>query len=414
MNENEFDLTARAWLDDGPTRMSDRALLSALEEIHTTRQRRAVWPARRATPVSMLRRRGCRRGPRGRGRPPGRTFRASRTHRASVVRHRHLLRPQAVDFPDLTTTFVSPRNGFSIKHPDRVSTHTGHGPLAGRGQVDGGFDVMETGLAAVFRGASMDFDAGPDGLVDEWVDDYVSPLAAGGCGVPRSQQAEITIDGQSGRIAECPNEIQATVIAEGGRLYVFTLSHERRDARAVFDTFAATIDLTPETAVDVPNMTTRPTFVSPTYGFSFKYIDRGGLTPAKELWDPVSQQINVDFDDRFDAVETGYSAYFEGASTEIPDGVSIDDWVDEYVSPLAAGGCGVPRSQQAEITIDGQSGRIAECAERVQATVVAGGRLYLFILSAARSDARAFFDAWIATIDLTPETAAVPSSTPSS
>ncbi len=47
MNENDFDPTARAWLDDGPTRMSDHALLSALEEIHTTRQRRAVWPARR-------------------------------------------------------------------------------------------------------------------------------------------------------------------------------------------------------------------------------------------------------------------------------------------------------------------------------------------------------------------------------
>ncbi len=48
MTENEFDWTARAWLEDGPTRMSDRALLSALEEIHTTRQRRALWPAWRA------------------------------------------------------------------------------------------------------------------------------------------------------------------------------------------------------------------------------------------------------------------------------------------------------------------------------------------------------------------------------
>ena len=54
MNENEFDLTARAWLDDGPTRMSDHALLSALEEIHTTRQRRALWPVWRATPVSIV------------------------------------------------------------------------------------------------------------------------------------------------------------------------------------------------------------------------------------------------------------------------------------------------------------------------------------------------------------------------
>jgi hypothetical protein len=54
MNENDFDLAARAWLDDGPTRMSDRAVLSALEEIHTTRQRRAIWPAWRATPVSSF------------------------------------------------------------------------------------------------------------------------------------------------------------------------------------------------------------------------------------------------------------------------------------------------------------------------------------------------------------------------
>jgi len=30
MNENEFDRAARAWLDDGPTRMSDRALVDSL------------------------------------------------------------------------------------------------------------------------------------------------------------------------------------------------------------------------------------------------------------------------------------------------------------------------------------------------------------------------------------------------
>ena len=90
---------------------------------------------------------------------------------------------------------------------------------------------------------------------------------------------------------------------------------------------------------------------------------------------------------------------------KIPDGVSIDDWYDEYVSPS---GCGVPRSQQVEITIDGRLGRVIECPSQIEATVVAGGRLYLFMLGHERSDARAFFDAWIATIDLTPETAAVP------
>ena len=45
----------------------------------------------------------------------------------------------------------------------------------------------------------------------------------------------------------------------------------------------------------------------------------------------------------------------------------------------------------------------------IVATVVAGGRLYLFSLLHVRpDDARAFFDSWVATIDLTPETAAVP------
>ena len=228
-------------------------------------------------------------------------------------------------------------------------------------------------------------------------------MVGSGCGAPRSQQAEITIDGQSGRVSECPTRIEATVVA-GGRLYLFTLLADRSDARAVFDAFAATIHLTPETAVDYPGLTT--TFVSPTNGFSFGYIDRGGLKPAKNLWDPVTQprpDNSGAHDDPFDVVETGLSAVFKGASTALPDGASVDTWVDEHVAPV---GCALPRSQQAEITIDGQSGRIAECPNQIQATVVAGGRLYLFILlHGDRSDARAFFDAFVATIHLRPETA---------
>jgi hypothetical protein len=307
------------------------------------------------------------------------------------------------DFPNLTTTFVSPRNGFSIRHPEGAAVTPA---------IEDGFDVVDTGLAAVFKGTSSEFldepvidernrTVGPD----EQIDDYLSDdgLFPGGCGVPRRRQASISIDGQPGRVAECPDHIEATVVV-GGKLYVFTLSHDRSDARAVFDAFVATIELTPETAVHFPALT--ETFVSPTYGYSFRYIRQ--LTPATERWDPGNQPLdNIDFDPRFDAVQTGFGAYFEGASTPIPDGVSIDGWVDEYVTPLAAGGCGVPRSRQAEITIDGQSGRIAEC-DHVEATVVAGGRLYLFTLGHSRSDARAFFDAWIATIDLRPETAAVP------
>ena len=403
MNENEFDLAARAWLDDGPTRMSDRAVLSTLEEIHTTRQRRAMWPAWRATPVSILARVA---------------FAAVLVVAVGLLAINVVPRlpdGSSVGGPGLTETFVSPRNGFSIKHPD-TAVVTPARQLWGFGeQLDDGFDVVDTGSAAVFRGASTQ--RGEAGLcysesepipcpsIDEIIDGFLSD---GGCGVPRSQQAEITIDEQSGRIAECQNHIAATVLF-GGRFYLFTLAHDRSDARAVFDAFAATIDLTPETAVDFPAMTT--TFVSPTYGYSSGYIR--GLTLATKRWDPRNQPLDdINLDDRFDAVETGLGAYLEGASTPVPDGISIDGWVDEFVTPAVAGGCGVPRSQQAEITIDGQPGRIAECQDQVEATVVAGGRLYLFILYRSSRDARAMFDSWIATIDLRPEDAAVPSSTP--
>jgi hypothetical protein len=314
-----------------------------------------------------------------------------------------------VPFPNLETTFVSPRNGFSIKHPDGITiTPATSNWDPGAETPHDGYDLLETGMSATLTGASMalpneGFPNGTWGSVDEWFDELVSPV---GCGVPRSQQEEITIDGQSGRITQCANRIEATVVA-GGRLYGFTLSHTRSDARAVFDAFATTIDLTPETAaVDLPALET--TFVSPTNGFSFKYLDRGGLTPATEIWDPVTQpgpDMSGAHDGPFDVVETGMAAVFKAASTTIPDGVTIDRWVDEYVSPA---GCDVPRSQQDEVTIDGFVGRRTQCLDRIEATVVADGRLYYFELGNNRSDANAFFDAWVATIDLTPETAAVP------
>jgi hypothetical protein len=433
MNENEFDRAARAWLDDGPTRMSDRALASALQEIHTTRQRRAPWSAWRATPVSTFARMAAAAVLLAVG-----VLAVNVVQREPDAPHVGGASPsptptQAVDFPDLTKTFVSSRNGFSVKHPAGavLTPAIMHGWDPGDEQSSDGVDVIETGLAAAFKGASI--------KAPEWegsVDGFVDDITPGGCGATRSQQTEFTIDGRSGWIAECPNEVDALVVA-GGRLYLFTLQHQRSDGRAVFDAFAATIDLTPETAADqndVPAWVSvlhgmTKTFASPTYGYSFKY-GRGGLAPATELWDPANQPLDdIDFDSRFDALETGLAAYFEGASTPIPDGVSIDEWVDEYVTPRLAAGCAVPRSQQAEITIDGHVGRIAVCPgapdtdprevvdtgtpDEIHATVVAGDRLYLFSLGGPSGEgARMVFDAWAATIDLRPEDAVVPSHAP--
>jgi hypothetical protein len=65
MNTNsEFDRHAAAWLDDGPTELSDRVLDAALREVHLTRQRRrwaAPWrtlnmrtPIRLATAIAIV------------------------------------------------------------------------------------------------------------------------------------------------------------------------------------------------------------------------------------------------------------------------------------------------------------------------------------------------------------------------
>jgi len=323
----------------------------------------------------------------------------------------------AIDFPDLATqsTFVSQVNRFSAKYVDR-----GEGTLEpatepwdpGNEQDDDGVDVIDTFEDATFTGASA---AVPDGVdVDDWVDQTVSP---DGCDEPRSQQAEITVDGQPGRLTECPELFVATVVA-GDRLYRFTLFHDRSDARAYFDAFLATVDLTPDTTVEVPDLSS--TFVSPTNGFAMGYLDRGGLEPAAARWDPAVQvdEMRHPPDHGFDVVETGVAAYFLAASTVIPDGVSIDDWVDTLDIKLSSDSglprsawerCFVPRHQQEEVTIDEQPGRVLECPSEILATVVAGGRLYLFTLLHSRgSDARAVFDAWVATIDLRPEAAAEP------
>ena len=219
-----------------------------------------------------------------------------------------------------TTTFVSPRHGYSVQYPDgavvtpatnffwdpRIAEDVRQGQ---RPTVNDGVDVVETASGAVFTGGSLEDPGGfPNDAwasIDDYIDDYVLD---GGCGAPRSQQAEISIDGQSGKIAECSNEIVATVVA-GGRIYGFTLLHGGGDARADFDAFADTIRLTPETADAIPPLET--TFVSPTYGYSFGYLDRGGLAPATELWDPVNEVDDMQFDDSFDAVETGLGAYFD-------------------------------------------------------------------------------------------------------
>lgn len=179
------------------------------------------------------------------------------------------------------------------------------------------------------------------------------------------------------------------------------------------------IALTPETANDLPVPGT--TFESPTNGYSVRHFDRGGLEPATGLWDPVNEPpfdpvspTDSDPYRGFDLIDTGLGMAFQGASAAVPDGVSVDAWYDTHVARYLPSDCRVPRGQQAEVTIDGRSGRITGCSGMVTASVAVDGRLYLFIVGGNRSgrDYRVAFDDFAETIKLRPGDAAAPPAAP--
>jgi hypothetical protein len=261
MNESEFDRTARAWLDDGPTRMSDRGLLSALEEIHTTRQRRAWWPAWRATPVNIYARAAIaavlvvgvglaainflpRGGGSGAGGLPSPS--PTPTPTPTPIASASPSPAPAVAIPELTQTFVSSLNGFSIGYPENARlTQATVIWVPAAAQDDGRYDFVTDTIT--IRGGSV---KAPDGVTvdDAWMDDVFLGIQPGGCANPSSSLPEITIDGQPARIStSCPGEVTGTVVA-GGRAYEFTMWSDARNLREVFDAYAATIHLRPEDA----------------------------------------------------------------------------------------------------------------------------------------------------------------------
>lgn len=115
MNDNEFDLAARAWLEDGPTRISDRALQSTLEEIHTTRQRHHWGRAWRATPVRV----------RGLGGPTLRRWSVAVATGAAALA---LFTVAAVLLPNLQRGMEGPAAASSTSPPSGSTTSGGMWP----------------------------------------------------------------------------------------------------------------------------------------------------------------------------------------------------------------------------------------------------------------------------------------------
>jgi hypothetical protein len=169
----------------------------------------------------------------------------------------------------------------------------------------------------------------------------------------------------------------------------------------------------PESAA--PSTTLRMTerFDSKLYGYSIGHPADWTPRPAADLWYPEDWDRT---DEPFDFVSLGQVLDFRAASAVIPNGASVDEWIMQYMTMTDEPTCGPPRNTLEEILIDGHRGRLRDNCGEVEATVVVGDRVYLFTyyvgsgVDPEPSRGRPVFDAFAATIQLTPETAEVPPS----
>jgi hypothetical protein len=160
-------------------------------------------------------------------------------------------------------------------------------------------------------------------------------------------------------------------------------------------------------------------FTSENYGYSIRYPADWRVDPATTFWSPPEWKANGSDIGELDLIApVGDDALFRAASALAPDAASVDDWIAEFITFSPTADCNPPRETLEPVVIDGKAGRLRGfCgnppATEIEATVVVGNRVYVFTLfrgggegsGAIEADERALFDAFAATITLSPENA---------
>ena len=273
MRRHDPDRALSAWLEDGPNELPEMTRRAIDVGVRTTRQARRGWlrpwspagnPLRSPYLVGALAllfalgslylsRPGAAGLPGGVG--AGRATSRGVESPASSP-------PRSAAVPDLTEPFTSAIHGYALVYPDgwrvrRAETPWWPPDWKQRGAPETSFDWITSPLESrAFRAASV---AAPRGVsIDDWIDEYMTFSDQPGCAPARVTLPEIVIDGRPGRVRDSCDEVEATVVV-GQRVYLFTLfaldgelDGQSRNARALFDEFAATIDLRPAAAVASP------------------------------------------------------------------------------------------------------------------------------------------------------------------
>jgi hypothetical protein len=407
--DRDFDGIAKAWLADGPGELSDRVLIAVVDDIHHTRQRRALRVPWRFPTMSISARAsallligalaaaGALAIVGGVGGTAPTPTPASLTSQPAVL---PIGSPSAspAETPagsatasGSAETFTSPRYGYSIRYPSGwiaspatkpwlAGTDTTYGDpaLDTIGTTDARLAVASQPLAGTLY---VDRRLRQGQTPDEWLlanCGSTGPTAAS-CG------SRILIGGQPGWLHEDGAPASGGTAATGGVIFEAAVVYEDRGYefildgkvdRALFDVLLASVTFDSDSAIDLPPLT--KTFRSPTYGYTIGIGEGFITTPATSKWTPG---VNTGESPQ-DVIGTMKSDGFVSvASTAIPAGTTMDQWLAVNFAARAGGDGLCARADPVTwppIQIGNQVGRLNTNCHSVDAVVGVGERAYVF------------------------------------
>lgn len=171
-----------------------------------------------------------------------------------------------IPVPALTETFVSPRNGFSVRYPAGWSTKPATSTWRPNTYLPIGnsaLDELKLQGEARFVMSSQRLALGVTEA--SWIAAFSQPYDLGACSVDRAAWPRLTVDGRSGYLdlAACPFPADAgfstpdvdydLIVFAGGRVYEIGL--DGVVDLAYFEAILATVHLDPASAIDPPEGT---------------------------------------------------------------------------------------------------------------------------------------------------------------
>ena len=390
--DHDFDRITEAWLVEGPAELPERVLDAVVDEIHLTRQRRAVRAPWRFPAMTTLSRLGAAAvvGVLAVGgllliTRPGQSAVAGPSPDSSVA---VTASPTAVasvpSVPPLTGTFASPPYGYTVRYPAGWTTT----PATDSWKTSTWTTPGDPTLDAIYSTdarlsvASQPLTAGQS--PDSWLATYCHYAAAAPC------IGTITIGGETGSLAQdggpaAGGPVQlgrvifdAAVVVDR-RGYEFTL--DGHADRSLFDALLASVSFDPADvtglSTDLPPLT--GTFRSPMYGYSIKIASGWTTTPGTAVWigtDDSAPGVGDEID------PNGTDTSIEGISESLPAGTTFDAWRTAYARQTVGGvpaGCeGGDPATWPELKIGPATGRLQQLCNAALAFTLVGGRVYEF------------------------------------